>query len=187
MELNHKLIFIIKSDNIELRCLKPNDVSNSYIRGLRDQKEYLKYNPKNFTLKRQKDYINNIAKSESDIICGLFFNSILIGTTGIQNILNKQKPTIGIFIFSQNQRRRGLGKTILWAGSYLINKSIGTTDIYANMEKSNIPSLKSFLSCGYKFFEENKAEYWLSLNINDLLKPNFIKDYRLIQLKDNEN
>ena len=41
MELKHKLIFKIESEIAEFRCLKPTDVNNSYIEGLKNQKEFI--------------------------------------------------------------------------------------------------------------------------------------------------
>ena len=93
MELKHKLIFKIESEIAEFRCLKPTDVNNSYIEGLKNQKEFINYNPKNITLKKQQDYVYKIAASQTDIICGLFFNSILIGTAGIQIFENTLENT----------------------------------------------------------------------------------------------
>ena len=180
MELNHKLVFKIESGIVEFRCLKPTDVTSSYIEGLKNQREFINYNPKNITLKKQQDYVYKIAKSKSDIICGLFINSKLIGTAGIQNLLTDKKPTIGIFIFHKDKRGKGLGKTIVWSGSYLINQSIGIKHINANMDKNNIPSLKSFLSCGYKIIEKNKSEYWVGIDDKNLLKPTFINNCILV-------
>ena len=144
-------------------------------------KKYLSHKPEDISQKKQQDYVNKIVKSKNDIICGLFINSSLIGTAGIQNLLSDKLPTIGIFIFHKNKRGRGLGKTIVWSGSYLINKSLGITHIYANMDKSNVPSLKSFLSCGYKIIKENKSKYWVNVDINNLLTPTFIRDYKLVE------
>jgi len=179
MELNHKLVFKIESDIAEFRCLKPTDGDSSYIVGLKNQPGFINYNPKSITLKKQQDYVYKIGKSQTDIICGLFINSILIGTAGIQTQLTEH-PTIGIFIFHKDKRGKGLGKTILWSGSYLINQSIGIKYINANMDKNNIPSLKSFLSCGYKIIEENMSEYWVGIDEKDLLKPTFINNCILV-------
>ncbi len=180
MELNHKLVFNIESAAVELRCVKPTDVTDSYIDGLINQREYLIWNPEHITLKKQQDYVYKISISNNDIILGLFINSALIGTAGVQNLLTGKRPAIGIFIFSENQRQRGLGKTLLWSGSYLLNKSIGIMHIYANMVRNNVPSLKAFLSCGYKIIEESKSEYWVGLDINNLVKPVFIKNCKLV-------
>ncbi len=182
MELNHKIVFNIKLAVVELRCVKPSDVTNAYVDGLKSQREYLIWNSENITLKKQQDYVYKIAVSSNDIILGLFINSILIGTAGVQNLLTEKKPTIGIFIFSESQRQRGLGKALLWSGSYLLNKSIGIMHIYANMAKNNVPSLKSFLSCGYKIIEESESEYWVGLDINNLSKPAFITNCKLVDL-----
>jgi len=43
------------------------------------------------------------------------------------------------------------------------------------MEKDNIPSLKSFLSCGFKIINENEKYYKVKLNIEELKKPNNIE------------
>jgi len=174
MELKHKLNFIIESDKFEFRCLNPNDVSDAYIEGLKNENKYLVNNEKEISKKMQQDYIKKITDSESSVICGLFLNSILLGTAGIQNLSNKQKTTVGIFIFNKDQRLRGFGKTLVWSSTYLIKKSSGIDYICANMKKSNIPSLKSFLSCGYQIINRNKSEYWVALESKDLIKPKFI-------------
>jgi hypothetical protein len=43
------------------------------------------------------------------------------------------------------------------------------------MEKENIPSLKSFLSCGYRKIYEDKENCKVLLNHSELTKPRFIK------------
>ncbi|HQF37069.1 MAG TPA: hypothetical protein PLL26_05525 [Candidatus Dojkabacteria bacterium] len=48
-------------------------------------------------------------------------------------------------------------------------------NFYAGMEKDNIPSLKSFLSCGFKIINENEKYYKVKLNIEELKKPNNIE------------
>ena len=44
------------------------------------------------------------------------------------------------------------------------------------MEKENIPSLKSFLSCGFRKIYEDKENCKVLLNYSELTKPEFIKD-----------
>ena len=46
----------------------------------------------------------------------------------------------------------------------------------AGMEKNNIPSLKSFLSCGFKIVDENEKYYEVKLNIEELQKPKNIEN-----------
>jgi len=42
-------------------------------------------------------------------------------------------------------------------------------------ETENIPSIKSFLSCGFKQIYEDKENCRVLINISDLKKPEFVK------------
>ena len=70
----------------------------------------------------------------------------------------------------------GLGKTLVWAATYLHHNSIQTEWFGAGMAIENIPSLKSFLSCGFRQIYEDEESCRVLLNYSELTKPEFIKD-----------
>ncbi len=51
------------------------------------------------------------------------------------------------------------------------------------MELKNVPSLKSFLACGFKIKDKNAEVYKVGLKIDELQKPNFIKKVIIEKIK----
>ena len=174
MKFGKKIEFFHKDKECELRTIFDFDVTDNYILGLQNENKYLDNIPINVNKDSQMKYINSIIESEKDTICGLFVDSELIGTAGIQGIDADSTSTIGIFIFDQSVRGQGFGKTIVWASCFLANLCNGVTCFGAGMKKTNIPSLRSFLSCGFQIVEETSDIYKVTLKIKNLLQPSFI-------------
>ena len=171
--------------NCEFRTLHDSDVSKEYVDGLKQQTKYLMNIPKNVSISSQKKYVKDALYSKDDTICGLFINNKLVGTAGIQSstlylqyieVPAKFVATIGFFLFDKNYRGMKLGTTLVWAATYLYHNCVQVEWFGAGMEKENIPSLKSFLSCGYRKIYEDKENCKVLLNYSELTKPRFIKD-----------
>jgi len=186
MDLGRSLLFRIKDASCEFRTINEIDVSQEYIDGLNEQNEYIENIPGEVSFYSQKKYIKDIINSKNDSICGLFFDGELVGTAGIQLSLSESRildtvaqkaklVTIGIFVFNKSYRGMGLGKTLVWAVTYLFHNFTKSEWFGAGMEKENIPSLKSFLSCGFKQVYEDEENYKVLLNYSGLIKPEFIK------------
>ena len=185
MELEKFLAFNIDDFNCVFRILCESDVSKNYLDGLKRQNEYIENISADLTISKQKKYIQKILLSKSDTIFGLFINRELVGTAGVQlsnsflkyiKVPAENVATIGIFLFNKNFRRRGLGKALVWSATHLFNYSTKAEWFGAGMKKRNIPSLKSFLSCGYKNINEDKNNCHVLINYSDLIKPNNIDD-----------
>ena len=169
--------------NCEFRTINEMDVNIDYVDGLRKQTEYIKNIPSKITISKQKEYVNNVLSSEDNTICGLFINDALVGTSGIQSSTRfleyidapaEYVSTIGIFVFNSSDRGKGLGKTLVWAATYLYHKYTAEVWFGAGMARDNISSANSFLSCGYRIVMDNEASYKVVLNISQLIKPDFI-------------
>ena len=185
MELDKSLFFKIKNIHCEFKTLNDSNVSKEYVDGLNHQTKYIMNIPKNVSISSQRKYINNILLSERDTICGLFIDGKLVGTSGIQSSISFLKyievptedvSTIGIFIFNNRFRGMGLGKIMVWATAYLFHYCTKKEWFGAGMEKENIRSLKSFLSCGFVQVDEDKANYKVLLKLSELIKPEFISE-----------
>ena len=85
MELGKYILFKMNNMNCEFRTLYSTDISQNYLNGLKDQKKYIQNIPTHVSISSQRKYINNILYSKGDIICGLFINDNLVGTTGVQS------------------------------------------------------------------------------------------------------
>jgi len=186
MELEKCLNFKIRENSYNFRTIHGSDVNQEYVDGLKKQARYIENIPVSVSLNSQKQYVNKVLMSTNDTICGLFKNDNLIGTAGIQlslsdtfkrniNVTAKDIATIGIFIFNKNDRCSGLGKSMIWAATYLFHKCTETKWFGAGMEKVNIPSYKAFLSCGYQHVYSDEKNHKVLVHISDLVKPEMIR------------
>lgn len=192
MDLRRSLAFNTNEVSFKFRTIRKADVNQEYIDGLRTQYGYIENVPSKVTLKSQKQYVNGILTSASDTICGLFMNGSLVGTAGIQLSLSnsflqnvdvpvKELATVGIFIFNKNNRGKGFGKTMVWAATYLFHKCTGNEWFGAGMEKENIPSYKSFHSCGFHEIFNDKKYNKVLIHISKLKKPELITGEKIQQ------
>jgi hypothetical protein len=191
MELDRSIFFNLNDRCCEFRNLHPTDVSGEYIHGLKKQNKYLMNVPQKISFESQKNYIEKIIFSNNDCIFGIFVNNDLIGTSGIQlsqnlskyvNSFEEKIATIGIFIFHKKILSSGFGKILVWSSTYLYHFCTGTKWFGAGMENENIPSIKSFLSCGF-----NKSSYIngitrVYINYEDLIKPDNITNTSIIKI-----
>lgn len=193
MELNKSLQFIIRDRLYSFKTLSPEDVTESYIHSLRQERGRIENNPDSITIEWQKQYIEEILSSPLDTICGLFTDGNLIGTSGIQNMGNDRMSnrsiqlavgstydsTLGILVLDQKSRGQGYGKTLVWASCYLASQCHTVKAFKASVKRDNVPSLQSFLICGFRIEAENAASYNVGLALGDLLKPEFINHAKL--------
>lgn len=192
MELDKSLKFKLHDMVCNFRMINETDVNQDYVDGLQEQNKYIENIPANVSISNQKYYIKNTIKSKNSTICGLLINDTLVGTAGIQlffsesflkNISNDidELATVGIFIFNNRYRRIGLGKVLVWSATYLFHYCIKTEWFGAGMEKENISSYKSFLSCGYQEVLNEDKYYKVMINISDLKKPELVKEEMVIK------
>jgi len=207
MELEKYVTFKINDLKYEFRTLNELDVSQEYIDAL-EENEFIENIPTKLSIPKQKKYINEILSRDRETICGLYVDTKLIGSCGIQTyttfLHNIDKHalkvgTVGIFIFNNNYKGLGIGKALLWASIYLLHECSQTEWFTAGMLKENIASLKTFLSCGFKqveftlsqkllvsnktFIDDNLKIYNVLLNYSELKKPEFIKSEKIINVQ----
>jgi len=180
VDIVSRIIFKRGSDSYELGSLGEYDVTDRYVKALRDQKSYIQNTHADINLEKQRTYVKKIRSSKNDGILGLFLNGSLIGTSGVQNIMGKGFATIGIFVFDKEARGKGYGKTLVWASSWLLSQVFDCSQLSAGMEKTNIPSFKAFKSCGYTVLRETDDVYIVKLDAPDLIAPDQITGVRLV-------
>ena len=191
MELAKYLEFYLRAEKCQFRMIFPHEVTESYIIGLREQKRYLINTNRKISLPEQSTYVAHILESSNDLLMGLFVEGELVGTSGIQTFgepcqegisSDESYATMGVFVFDPSDRGKGHGKTMIWAGVYLLNSTLKMGIFRAGMEKQNIPSFRTFLSCGFRKYEEVGSTFKLSLMIGQLKKPAFITDISVSSL-----
>jgi len=189
MELLKKLKFTIGNSQCIFRTLTPEDVSPSYVDALKKTRGVIQTVPEDINIEWQRSYIQKILLSPCDTICGLFIDSKLIGTSGIQNlsvdrIANRDielaqgytySCTLGILVLSEKLRGKGYGKALVWAACYLANSCCGVQTFEAGIKKCNTPSLESFLGCGFKLKGESADSVNVKVKTSELVKPGFIE------------
>jgi len=190
MVLSRKLCFISGDHECEVRTIHENDVNNAYVNGLRNQKKYLKNIPKKINKSSQKEYVARMVLSKQDTLLGLFIDGGLVASAGIQLSLSdlflaktvadlNEIATVGVFIYDNTFRGEGLGKSLVWASTYLFNECTQIKWFGAGMEKENIPSLQSFISCGYLIDSQDDVYYRVILNVSDIIMPTQIINHRI--------
>lgn len=191
MELEKSILFKFNDLNCEYRTLHEADVTQEYVNGLRKQTEYIENIPADVSISNQQQYIKEILLSKSNTINGFFISNKLVGTAGIQSSVNFFKyvdvpdesvATIGIFLFDINCRGMGLGKTLVWSSAYLLHDCTGANWFGAGMAKENIPSLKSFLSCGFTKVYDDEGNYRVLLKFSELKKPEIIREVSIHEI-----
>jgi RimJ/RimL family protein N-acetyltransferase len=148
MKFTEQLTFKYSGENFTFRSLVPADVSSAYIDGLRLENKYLSHIPENLTIQTQQQYVSQIIESDSATICGIFIEKNLIGTAGLQNLIENEYAAVGIFLFSTLARGKGYGKVMVWAASRIALHHIKLAGTMGGMKPDNIASLRSFLACG---------------------------------------
>ena len=76
----------------------------------------------------------------------------------------------------------GLGKTLVWASTYLFYECTRIEWFGAGMAKENVSSLKSFLSCGFTQVYEDEESCRVLLNYSELIKPEFISEISIHEI-----
>ena len=179
MIFSKKLRFISAGKECLFKTISENDVTYSYVNGLKRQNKYLLNTHNTITIEWQKKYVNELLVSEVKTICGLFVDGKLIGTATVKKIKKSKTITIGIigiFIFDISSRGKGFGKLLVWCSCYLAHHSTALNIFGAGMEKNNIASLHSFLACDFIIIDENDKYYNVEVNIDKLLKPKKINN-----------
>jgi len=168
MDLKKSLSFQIEGKPFLFRTLVEDDVTQSYVDALSRQRMFLENNPEGIDIRWQRRYVKNIRESKWDTICGLFSDSQLLGTSGIQNIKPGEPVTAGIFVLNSEDRGKGYGKLLVWSSCTIIHRLCGNEKFGAGAKKSNMASWKVFLSCGFQIAQEDHDIYKLALQIRDL-------------------
>jgi hypothetical protein len=153
-----KLNFIYANESCTFRSINPDDVTEAYINGLAHENKYLSNIPKKLSVISQRDYITTICESSNDTICGLFLGDELVGTAGVQNLVSGAYAAVGIFLFSPYTRGKGFGKVMVWGASLLAGEEVQIIGTMGGMKPDNLPSLKSFISCGGKAKHDEKRD-----------------------------
>jgi RimJ/RimL family protein N-acetyltransferase len=187
MHFNTVLSFNIDGNRYYYRCLSEEDVNSTYINGLNNENKYLVNVPPKATIETQKKYIKRILLSKDQSICGLFLNEELIASAGIQycyskafikgtSVTDSNLATHGRFVFEEENRGKGYGKTLIWATVAYINRTKGTQWFGGGIKRDNVASIKSDLSCGYEIIHRGSDIVKLAVHVDNVKHPKVVTD-----------
>lgn len=177
MNLNNMLDFKINSKRALFKVLMPSDVTGEYINSLQFDDGYLE-NADDVSLSSQVNYVAQICDSRDRLLCGIFVNNELLGTSGIQ--LYGRGANCGILIF-KNSRGQGLGKILVWCAAKYAIEFCGVNVIKAGVHIDNLASKKSFTACGFTCKVYNN-EYEMTVTPKDLYQPKTITNVRIVNV-----
>ena len=185
MELEKSLFFDIADDNLECRALRVSDVTPAYVTGLKRHGYFLITLPAEVTLESQVQYVRAIVAHEKQVLTGLFINNTLAGTAGLQatvslanvaDITSRGSTDIGILLFNEEFRGRRLGRVLVWSATYLFYHCTKIHLFKAGISNDNLPSLQSFLACGFRENMNDGRKTEVSLEWPDSVQPDVIRN-----------
>lgn len=176
MYIENKIVFELNACRCEYRALKPDDVTDEYVEALVNDTGFIE-NAQGVTVQTQRKYVQSIVDSQSNAICGVFYNNTLAGTSGIQ--FEATRATFGILVFDR-YRGLGLGKSLVWLASVYCSEFFDVDCFCAGAKEENIPSIRSFLSCGFKEKNKNCGTLYFECFEDLLIKPEIISQYEVL-------
>jgi hypothetical protein len=183
MKIKKNLNFRLGKKLCTVRSIRPNDVSPAYLKAIKND-EYIIGRNSCITLSMQKVYVDNVSQSSDQYLNGLFVDGILIGSAGVQissgkGELELAEAAMGILIFGEENRGRGYGKVLVWAGTYLMSLVEKILVFQAGIASSNERSMRTFKSCGFQVARSTTGGVMMELRIRDLKRPEMVSQVLL--------
>jgi len=153
------------TERLVLRLLKPDEVTEEYVRGLNDIEitRYLtntKRNPQTF--ETVKEFVSAHWKSPNQVLFGLFLteNRRLIGTIRLHGIsYHDYFGMIGICLFAKDCWGKGYGLEALNKVTHFAFHDLGLHYIEAGSYEENLVSLSLFRKAGFSTIANYKNKY----------------------------
>lgn len=159
----------IFGENIYLKCLNEEHVTDEYVKWLNDPKinEYMETRYRSWSLEDIKEYIIVQNQSKDQILFGIFLNSgkhignIKLGPT---NFIHKLS-SISLFIGDVSCHNKGYATQSIILLKDCAFGVLGLKKLMAGMYEKNISSLKAFLKAGFSLEGHFKDHYVLKNGI----------------------
>ncbi len=141
--------FKFKNKIFEVNPLSLKNINLDYVK--KTSNEFINYEKK--TIEAQKRYVKDIRKKGNEIY-QIKYKKKLIATAGFQfyNLRTYQ----GLLIINDDFIGKGYAKYFIYSSLLFVNKTMKKKVFYANIDKRNIASIKSFLAAGYKISKKKK-------------------------------
>jgi len=154
----------LETERTRLKNLTILNATKKYLSWLKNKKinKFLETKYVFFSLSKLKKYIQNINKSQNEILLGIFFkkNNEHIGNIKISKI-NKihKRAEIGIIIGDTKFQNKGIGQEVIRCVTMFLLKKMKIKKVTAGMYILNKQSIKSFKKAGF-FKEAQLKKHW---------------------------
>ena len=189
MVVDEQLVFTHRQVRYSIRDVVVSDINATYLAALRQGSPFISGIPKQVTRESQAEYVSSISESAQNWFFGLFADGDLIATSGIQvrgvdsfltasaaaTYAEPRVATVGIFIFDQRYRGKGLGSVLVWSAVALHNHAKVTSLYGAGMHVRNTPSLRSFLVVGFVIVETAGDYHRVMAPASEVTKPHSVQ------------
>jgi RimJ/RimL family protein N-acetyltransferase len=141
--------------------LRISHISNNYLTAIAAGPKFLRGAKIGDDYDYQRRYVDRIRASKTDVLLGLFYDDQLIGTCGLQLSysqslkkklslsLEQEITTVGLFIFHEDMRGRGIGHCLLFGGCFLFDLDVISSQIGAEIDWMNKSSIALFGKFGF--------------------------------------
>jgi len=138
-------------DQISLRLLTMDDVSERYVQWLNDPliNQYLESRFALQTLDTVKDFVAAMISSDRDVLYGIFHDDEHVGNIKIGNI-DKYHSHADIGLLIGSRRSRGIGTASISLATTIAFDELGLRKLTAGIYQPNVASHKAFLKNGYR-------------------------------------
>ena len=167
--------FKLRNKIFEVKPLLLKNIDMNYVK--RTNNQYIESNTN--SINSQKNYIKNIRKNGNQVY-QITNEGRLTATSGFQFL--RKKTFQGLLIIDNNFLNKGFAKYFIFITLLFANKTKGKLSFYANINKDNISSIKSFTAAGYKIIKKNKNSLNLFFNLSKInIKSSINKNIKIIK------
>jgi RimJ/RimL family protein N-acetyltransferase len=139
--------------HLELRVLRPEDVSPVYVEWLNDPdvNQYLESRFLTHTIDSTRAFVRECYDSDCDILLGVWLLGRHIGNAKLGPIAwNHQRADLGLMIGDKTVWGRGIGSAVVRSVTDFALTDLHFNKVTASAYATNIGSIKSFERCGYR-------------------------------------
>lgn len=144
-----------------LRLLKEHDINQAYIDAL-NNKERIQHMTSVKGKTTHADVVHYVTENSGKnnvLLFGVFEGDTLLGTSRLHDIdFNNKTANMGIFIFSYNPCRKGLGTSMIEKLADFAFDELGLETVYAGIFLNNEASSRAFSKAGFNVFDS--ADYY---------------------------
>ena len=176
---------ILQCDNLHLRCIKLDDVTEQYVAWLNDKaiNQYMECRFQTHTLDSINNFVKSVLDSPKDYLFAMIYNNEHIGNIKIGSVDSfYQKADVGYFIGETKYFGRGIATNALKLVTKFAFNNLNLHRLWGGVFEDNIGSQYVFMKAGYtlegklqKAVKVNECDSWQDSLIFGIINDKTIK------------